>query len=115
MFLLIVFLLLSVGMVYVAQDNLSLVPLHIGNYVFSDIPLFYVIIGSLLTGLGFAYVIQFVHSIFTGLSMRGKDNTIKQGKGEIVDLTKRIHKLELENEELKNETGATESTDKNAL
>lgn len=115
MFLLIVFLLLSVGMVYVAQDNLSLVPLHIGNYVFSDIPLFYVIIGSILTGLGFAYVIHIVHSIFTRLSIRGKDNKIKQGKGEIAELTKQIHKLELENEELKKEAGDTEPADKNAL
>lgn len=115
MFLLIVFLLLSVGMVYIAQNNLMLVPLHIGNYVFSDIPLFYVIIGSLLAGLGFAYFIHVVNVIVTGFSMRGKDNTIKQGKGEIVELTKQIHKLELENEELRNESGDSEPTDTNAL
>lgn len=92
-----------------------LVTLHFGTYVFSDIPLFYIIIGSLLTGLGLAYLIDLVNSIFTGFTMRGKDNKIKQTKSEIVDLTKQIHQLELENERLKNNSTVIEPPDKNAL
>lgn len=113
----ILILLLVVGgvMVYLAQNNLTLVTLRLGTYVFSGIPLFYIIIGSLLTGLGLAYLLYLVNSIFIAFTMHGKDNKIKQGKSEIVDLTKRIHQLELENERLKNNSGVTEPQDKNAL
>ena len=113
----ILILLLVAGaiMVYLAQNNLMLVPLHLGGYVFSDIPLFYIIIGSLLTGLGLAYLIYLVNSIFTAFSMHKKDTAIKQGKSEIIELTKQIHKLELENERLKNNSAVTEPQDKNAL
>ena len=113
----ILILLLVVGtvMVYLAQNNLILVTLHLGPYVFSDIPLFYVIIGSLLVGLGLAYLFYLINSIFMAFSMRRKDKKIKQGKNEIVDLTKQIHKLELENERLKNNSTDIEPQDKNAL
>ncbi len=113
----ILILLLIVGgvMVYLAQNNLMLVTLHLGTYVFSGIPLFYIIIGSLLTGLCLAYLIYLINSIFTAFTMRRKDNKIKQGKSEIVDLTKQIHQLELENERLKNNSTVVEPQDKNAL
>jgi len=110
-------LLLVVGavMVYLAQNNLTLVTLHLGTYVFSGIPLFYIIIGSLLTGVALAYLINLVNSIFTAFTMHGKDNKIKQDKRDIVDLTKRVHQLEIENERLKNNSTVIEPQDKNAL
>ena len=115
MLILILFLVTGGVMVYLAQNNLMLVSLHLGTYVFSGIPLFYIIIGSLLTGLGLAYLVYLVNSIFTAFTMHRKDNKIKQTKSEIVDLTKQIHQLELENERLKNNTTVLEPQDKNAL
>lgn len=115
MLILILFLVVGGVMVYLAQNNLMLVTLRLGSYVFSDIPLFYIIIGSLLTGLGLAYLIYLFNSIFTAFTMHGKDNKIKQGKSENVDLTKRIHQLELENERLKNHSTVVKPQDKNAL
>lgn len=113
----ILILLLVVGavMVYLAQNNLMPVTMHLGATVITNIPLFYVIIGSLLTGLVLAYFIYLINSIFTAFTMHGKDNKIKQGKSDIVDLTKQIHKLELENERLKNNSTVIEPQDKNAL
>jgi uncharacterized membrane protein len=113
----ILILLLVVGgaMVYLAQNNLTLVTLRLGTYVVPAIPLFYVIIGSLLTGLGLAYLVYLVNSIFTAFTMHGKDNKIKQGKSDIVDLTKQIHQLELENERIKNNSTVVVPQDKNAL
>lgn len=113
----ILILLLVVGavMAYLSQNNLIPVTLHLGSTVITDIPLFYVIIGSLLTGLVLSYLIYLVNSIFTAFSMHGKDTKIKQGKSEIVDLTKRIHQLELENERLKSNSTDVEPQDTNAL
>ncbi|MDP2692841.1 MAG: hypothetical protein Q8O88_04350 [bacterium] len=115
--MLILILLLIIGgvMAYLAQNNLMLVTLNLGTYVFSGIPLFYIIIGSILTGLVLAYFIYLVNSIFAAFIMHGKDNKIKQSSSEIVDLTKRIHQLELENEKLKNNSTVIEPQDKNAL
>ena len=115
MLILILFLIVGSAMVYLAQNNLTPVTLRLGSYVFSAIPLFYIIIGSLLTGLGLAYLSYLVSSIFTGFTLRGKDKKIKQTKSEIVDLTKKIHQLELENEKLKNNSTINEPSDKNAL
>jgi hypothetical protein len=102
-------------MAYLAQNNSMLVTLRLGTSVLSGIPLFYVIIGSLLTGLGLAYLIYLVNSIFIAFSMHRKDTAIKHGKSDVVELTKRIHQLELENERLKNDSAITEPQDKNAL
>lgn len=115
MLTLILFLIVGSIMVYLAQNNLMLTTISLGPYVFSNIPLFYIIIGSLLTGLGLAYFIYLVSSIFTAFTLHGKDNKIKQTKSEIVDLTKQIHQLELENERLKNNSTIIEPRDKNAL
>jgi uncharacterized integral membrane protein len=115
MFTLILLLIVGGIMVYLAQNNLMLVPLHLGPYSFSDIPLFYVIIGSLLVGLGLAYFLHLVNAIFTTFAMHKKDNKIKETKSEIVELTKQIHQLEIENERLKNNSTVIEPEDKNAL
>ena len=115
MLILILFLLIGSIMVYLAQNNLMLVKLQLGTYVFSGIPLFYIIIGSFLTGLCLAYLIYIVNSIFTAFTIHKKNNKIKHAKSENVDLTKRIHQLELENERIKNNSTVIDPQDKNAL
>lgn len=103
LFMLMLILLLVVGSVlaYLSQHNLMPVAVNIGPYLFSDIPLFYVIVGSLLTGLALSYVIYLVHDISTSFKLRGKESQIKKKRNEVLELTKRVHQLELENEKLK--------------
>ncbi len=98
---------------YLSKDNLSPVTLHVAHYTFADIPLFYVIVGSLLIGLVLSYIVQLLGSITTAWVLRGNRNKIKSSQNEILELTKRIHQLELENEKLKH-TGP-EIVDTNAL
>lgn len=115
MLTLILFLAIGAVTVYLAQSNLTPVTLHLGKYVFPGVPLFFIIVGSLIVGLILSYLIFLVNSIFTGFTLRGKDKKIKQSKNEVIELTKRIHQLELENEKLKNNTTVIEPQDKNAL
>ena len=42
------------------------------------------------------------HSISTSLVLHGKNKEIKVYKDEVLELTKRVHQLELENEKQKN-------------
>lgn len=101
-------------LVYVSKYNFEPVSINLGMYSVSDIPLFYVIVGSLLVGLLLSYVIFLINSISTKLVMRAKDKEIKNGKDEVLELTKRVHQLELENEKIKNGS-LVEIVDENAL
>lgn len=91
-----------------------LVSVNLGFYTFSDIPLFYVIIASVLFGLVISYVVYLIHSISTTLTLRGKDKKIKENKDEVLELTKRVHQSELENEKLRHGEGE-KPQDPNAL
>lgn len=48
-------------------------------------------------GLGATYIAYLINLFTTKYSSFRKNNKIKQGKIDIVDLTKRIHQLEIEN------------------
>ena len=114
--MLILILLLVIGsmLAYLSHNNLTPVSVNVGSYVLANVPLFYVIIGSLIIGLGLSYVINLVHSISSSLALRGKEKEVKKNKNEVLELTKRVHQLELENEKLKHNSVA-EPEDKNAL
>jgi uncharacterized integral membrane protein len=109
-------LLLVVGsfLVYISKFNFAPVSLNLGVYVFDNIPLFYVIVGSLVLGLVLSYLIYLVGAISTSFTLRGKNKEIKNDKDKILELTRQIHQLELENEKLKNVSG-NKPQDSNAL
>jgi len=116
MLILILLLILGAGMAYLSKFNDMLVSVSFGSYIISDIPLFYVIIGSLVTGLILSYLVYLVDTIFTSWTIRGKDKEIKKTKLEVLELTKRIHQLELENEKQKhNHNYNSEPEDVDAL
>lgn len=110
----ILFLVVGSILVYISKYNFAPVSVNLGLYHFSRIPLFYVIIGSLITGLTLSYLVYLVHVVSNSFVLRGEDNEIKKNKAEVLELTKRIHQLELKNEKLGYDSNA-ESKDLNAL
>jgi lipopolysaccharide assembly protein A len=114
--MLVIILLLVIGsiLVYISKFNFTPVSVNLGLYAFTNIPLFYVIVGSLLAGLVLSYLVYLVHAISTSFRLRGKDNEIKKNEDEVLELTKRVHQLELENEKLRNNSNS-EPEDPNAL
>jgi uncharacterized integral membrane protein len=114
MLTLILLLVIGSALVYISKFNFVPVDLNLGGYIFTDIPLFYVIVGSLLTGLVLSYLVYLFQAISTSLTMRGKNKKIKSGKDEILELTRRVHQLELENRGLQQLSG-NEPEDRNAL
>ncbi len=101
-------------LVYISQFNFQLISVNLGFYVAKDIPLFYVIIISMLVGLMLSYLIYLVHSISHSFVLHGKNNEIKKNKKEALELTKRVHQLEIKNEKMGNDSGL-EKRDMNAL
>ena len=53
-------------------------------------------------GLALSYLVYLVHDISTSFTIRGKNKEIKKEKDEVLELTKNVHQLELENEKQKN-------------
>ncbi len=79
---------------------------------FTDVPLFTVIIASILVGVLLAYVIYLFRSISVAFEMHGKDKKVKESEKSVTELTKKIHQLQLEIETLKNANTEDESDDK---
>lgn len=104
----IILLITGSALAYISKFNLQPVAVNLGIYQIESIPLFYVIVGSLLCGLVLSYVMQILSNILTYLEIRAKSREIKSGQAEILDLTKTVHQLEVQNEKLKHtepETG----------
>ncbi|MFA5025310.1 MAG: lipopolysaccharide assembly protein LapA domain-containing protein [Candidatus Shapirobacteria bacterium] len=114
MLILIFFLIVGTALVYISKFNFAPVDLNLGAYVISDIPLFYVIIVSFIIGLVLSYLVHLVRAISTSFTLHGKNKEIKKDEDEILELTRRVHQLELENEKLKHLSG-NEPEDPNAL
>ncbi len=91
-----------------------LVSVNFLDRTITNIPLFYVVIGSILAGLLLSYFIYIIHSITTSIKLRKKDKKIRNAKAELAELTRRVHQLELENAKLKKESDS-ENVDTNSL
>lgn len=114
MLVLIVTVIFGLGIAYFATQNTTTITIKLAGYTLTDLPLYVMVVGSLLVGLLFAWIINLVSSISSSLTIHGKDKTIKEAKKTIADLTKKVHELELENTQLKAEYHH-KSSDENSL
>jgi TRAP-type C4-dicarboxylate transport system permease small subunit len=114
MLVLILFLVVGSVLVYISKYNFVPVTVNLGIHTFLNVPLFYVIVGSVLFGLGLSYLFYLVRAISTSITLRSKNKEIKEEKEEVLELTKNVHQLELQNEKQKNDARPGPQ-DKNAL
>lgn len=112
MLALIFLLVFGSAVAFLALQNTSHVSISVLTYTFPDVPLFSVIIVSVLTGAFMVYIIHIINSISTSFTIHGKNKKIKQTEKNLVELTKQIHQLQLENQALKEGTSASLADDK---
>ncbi|HKC14933.1 MAG TPA: lipopolysaccharide assembly protein LapA domain-containing protein [Patescibacteria group bacterium] len=105
MFALIVLVVFGIGVALFATQNTQATSITLANYPVSGIPLYLIVLGSLLLGFIVSWIISLIDVISSALKIHGKESTIKDANKQIAELTKRVHQLELENERLKGETG----------
>lgn len=91
----------GIGAAFFATQNTTLTSLTLGNYHLRNIPMYLIVLGSVLIGLLVAAIINLINSLTSSFELLGKDSKIKEGKKLVAELTKKIHQLELENTELK--------------
>ncbi len=104
---LIFLLVVGAGITFVSLQNTAVVSLTFLNYTFPNLPIHFVIIGSIVVGVVLAYLISFINSISTFMLIRTQHKKIGEERKEVAELTKRVHQLELENVGLKTENDPT--------
>jgi hypothetical protein len=98
MLTLIAFIIVGLIIASLTQYNSMLVSLNIGGYIFSNVPLFYVVLGSLLAGLVLGYFFQLIDSVFTTAAIVRKDRKLEKAEKEAAELRAKLAMLEREKE-----------------
>jgi len=107
--------LVSVVVAYFATQNTASITLHFLSYNWTGIPIYLVVLGSLLVGLLFAWIFHLLNAISSSLNLRGKEHALKEEKKTNLELTKRMHQLELANTKLTAKDADKELLDDNSL
>lgn len=100
MFAVIFTILFSALVAYFATQNTGTISLQFASYSWTGIPIYIIVLTSLLAGLLFAWIFHLLNAISSSFALRRKNKLIKEGKNENLELTKKVHKLEIENTKL---------------
>jgi uncharacterized integral membrane protein len=98
---LITLVLFGIVVSYLSIQNTARVTLQVAGFAVEGMPLYLVILGSLLLGFLIAGVLSSINSLFSAFKIMGKNNTINNSQKEIENLKEQVHQLELANAELK--------------
>lgn len=105
MLALIVLIIFGIGIAFFATQNTQTISIILADYHLNGIPLYLIVLVSLLLGFVVSWLISLVDVISSAFKIHGKDSAIKNANKQIAELTKNVHQLELENERLKGESG----------
>jgi uncharacterized integral membrane protein len=90
---------LAIG--YFATQNTIPVTIRLAEYALEEIPLYLVVVGSLLVGLFVAWILYIAQALSARLTIYGRDQVVRKTRRTVTDLEQRVHELEVENERLK--------------
>lgn len=100
LFILFVF---AFGVAYFATQNTSAASINLANFFVGSIPLYVIVIGSMLLGIFVSWLISVAGTISSSLTIHGKDAKLKEAYRTIESLKKDNNELLLENAHLKGE------------
>jgi uncharacterized integral membrane protein len=86
---------------YFATQNTIPVTLRVADYAIEEVPLYLVVIGSLLIGLFVGWILSVARSVSSSLAIRGKNTEVRRARETIADLEERVRDLEVENARLR--------------
>lgn len=101
MLTIIVTLVVSLVVAFLATQNSTLVTLHLGSTVLADIPLFFVVLASILVGVGVSSVVSLINMIKTRMTIFGQKGELKKTYKTMGELQAQVAKLEDENSVLR--------------
>lgn len=92
---------IGLGMALFATQNISPATVTLANYTLTGVPVYLVVIISILAGIVMSFVISLVTGLSSTLSLHRKDSLIQNSQATIEKLQKENHQLSLENARLK--------------
>ncbi len=101
MLVLLVAVISGIAIAYFGMQNVTPVTIRLNEFVWNDVPLYLVIVGSLFVGLFMAWILYFARSVSSTLTIYGKDRAMKKAEHTVADLERRVHELEAEKAGLK--------------
>ena len=78
MLVLLVAVISGIAIAYFGMQNISPVTIRFNEFVWNDVPLYLVIVGSLLVGLFMAAILYFARSLSSSLTIYNKDRAMKK-------------------------------------
>jgi uncharacterized integral membrane protein len=93
----------GLGIGYFATQNTVPVALRVGDFIWPDVPLYVVAVGSVFLGLFIAWIFYVARTLSTSLTIFGKDREMSRARRTMAELEHRIHELEVTNAQLRAE------------
>lgn len=94
-----------------ATQNTGLVSLYFSGYQIKNIPVYLVVLVPVLFSLIFCTVIQSIRNLSLNYTINHQKKLVRGLKRDLGEVTKDLHKLELENAKFKNELGEPQDED----
>lgn len=104
LFIVIVF---GLGVAYFATQNTNAVSLNVANYFIEKVPLYVIVIVSILFGIFVSWLVSIANSIASVLRIHGKETELREAHHTIDSLKQDNNKLLIENAHLKGEREET--------
>lgn len=98
MAILIIIIIAGTFITYASLQNTTPVAISFAGYTVSDVPLFYIALGSVLFGLILAYTSYLLRALSWETAVHTKDAAIKNMFAKISELEKTVQNLELQNQ-----------------
>lgn len=105
MLVLVITAVLGTAFAVFATQNTQTVDLNFGKYFIPSTPLYLVVLVPLLLGLVLAYILHIMKILSHDMTIDEQKQEIKDLKSDLAEMTKKAHKLELENIKFKKENG----------
>lgn len=103
MFTFIIILLFSLAVAFFAGQNTLPVTITLLQYQLPSVPLYVIIVGSMLIGFVVSWLVSLIDALFTTFVLRKKDSKIHLYQKKVSQLEDKIKVVELENTRLKEE------------
>ena len=97
------FIIFGLGVAFFATQNTGTVHILMGNYLISGIPLYVIVIASLLLGVLISWIISAVNDLSAMFTIQGKTSEIKRAQKTIAELKEENNSLHAENVHLQEE------------
>lgn len=92
----------AIVVAYFSTQNSASVIINVSQYS-SSVPLYLVVLVSLLIGFIFAWLLHLMNAFASLFALRGKDNVIKKEKKVNTELANKVRDLEIEKTKLETE------------